>query len=99
MEYILFIHNNVEHPTTEEQWTEFFAAANESGMFSGGSEISAGRQIGSREVVAVTDSVIGYMRFETDDLDKLNHLLDLHPVRIQGGTLELCETPKNNSTR
>lgn len=95
MEYILFIHNNVEQPTTEKQWADFLEAANESGLFIGGSEISPAVQIGSKQVPATTESVVGYMRFETDDLNKLKQLLELHPVRIQGGTLELCETPKS----
>lgn len=94
MEYILFIHNNSDQPTTEEQWNEFFVAANESGMFSGGSEISAGIQIGDKSVKSALDSVVGYMRFESDSIDKLLKLLELHPVKIQGGTLELCEAPK-----
>jgi len=29
MEYVLFIHNNVDSPTSEDQWDKFFAAANE----------------------------------------------------------------------
>lgn len=95
MEYILFIHKNADHPPTDEQWADFFGAANQSGIFNGGSEISPGVQIGTKEIVAATKSVVGYMRFETDDLDKLNQLLELHPIRIQGGTLVLCETPKN----
>ena len=94
MEYILFIHDNVDHPTTESQWTEFFSVANESGMFRGGSEISSGVQIGAKPVKYATDSVVGYMRFESDDFEALVQLLELHPVRRQGGTLELCETPK-----
>ncbi len=94
MEYILLIHNNADNPETEEQWNEFFTAANDSGMFNGGSEISPGIQLGSKKVKSATDTVAGYMRFETNDINKLHQLLELHPVKIQGGTLELCETPK-----
>lgn len=94
MEYILFIHNNESQPTTSDQWQRFFSAAKKSGIFSGGSEISRGVQIGAKKSHLVSDHIDGYMRFETDDIDKLYQLLELHPVKIQGGTLELCETPK-----
>ncbi len=71
MENILFIHKNLEHPPTEDQWKKFFVAANESGMFNGGSEISSGVQIGAKSIVSATDSIVGYLRFETDDIKKL----------------------------
>ena len=95
MEYILFIHNNTDYQTTEEQWCSYFAAAKESGIFKGGSEIRKGIQLVAKDVNLATDSVVGYMRFETDDISKLHRLLELHPVYMQGGTLELCETPKS----
>ena len=94
MEYILLIHNNADQPTTEEQWNTYFSAARESAMFNGGSEIGSRIQLGSKNVISTTDSVVGYMRFEADDINKLHQLLELHPVYIQGGTLELCETPR-----
>lgn len=94
MEYILFIHKNVDQPTTEDQWNAFFSAANESGIFSGGSEIRKSIQIGFKKVPLTTKSVVGCMRFETDDISQVHKLLELHPVFIQGGTLELCEMPK-----
>lgn len=95
MEYILFIHNNVDNLTTDEQWNTFFTAARSSGIFAGGSEIGKRIQIGNKQVRPITDSVDGYMRFETDDINKIHELLKLHPVIIQGGTVELCELPKS----
>ena len=94
MEYILFIHNNVDQATTDEQWSRFFIAAKESGIFNGGSEIAASHTIGKKPINQTTKSVVGVMRFETNDIDKLNNLLKLHPVYLQGGTLELCKMPK-----
>lgn len=93
MEYILFIHNNVDQPTTEGQWAAFFEAAKQSGIFNGGSEITESHQLGSKKVTPSTNSVVGVMRFQTDDIQKLNQLLELHPVYIQGGTLEVCNMP------
>ena len=96
MEYILFIHNNTDQPTTAAQWDAFFAAANQSGLFLGGSEIAGAAQIGSKGVRATTDSVAGFMRFEAEDVSQLHQLLALHPVYLQGGTLELCEMSQSS---
>ena len=78
MEYILFIHNNEDHASTQEQWSTFFSAANDSGIFNGGSEITESHVLGTKPIHQTTKSVVGVMRFETDDMDKLNNLLKLH---------------------
>ena len=96
MEYILFIHNNVDAVTTNEQWEEFFKAANKSGIFLGGSEISEQIQIGNKPVQKITDSIGGFMRFEAKNKETILTLLQKHPVLMQGGTLELCELPKSD---
>jgi hypothetical protein len=95
MEYILFIHNNTEAVTTEDQWQSFFSEAKKSGIFQGGSEISNQYQIGKKPVQKITNNIGGFMRFESDDRNKILALLEKHPVIIQGGTLELCEMPKS----
>ena len=40
------------------------------------------------------ESVVGCMFFEVDDTNQLHKLLELHPVSIQGDTLEICEMAK-----
>jgi len=95
MEYILFIHNNTDAVTTEDQWQSFFTAAKNSGVFQGGSEISNQYQIGKKTVQQITNNISGVMRFKSDDKNKILALLEKHPVIIQGGTLELCEMPKS----
>lgn len=95
MEYILFIHNNNDSVTTEEQWKSFFIEAKKSGVFQGGSEISNQYQIGKKTVPKITNNIGGFMRFESNDKNTILSLLEKHPVIIQGGTLELCEMPKN----
>ena len=95
MEYILFIHDNIETSTTQEQWDLFFAEANRSGIFLGGNEIANPIIIGDKAVAAMTNSIVGLMRFETDDIGEVMALLEFHPVKIKGGTLELCEMPKS----
>lgn len=94
MEYILFIHDNTDKTTEEEDWDRFLALARSSGLFQGGSEIGKRIQLGSKEVSDTTKSVSGYMRFESRDVEELLNLLNEHPVLRNGGTLELCELPK-----
>lgn len=95
MEYILFIHKNVDTPTLDSEWSEFFERARHSGLFLGGSEIGTRSQFGSKPVINVTESVAGFMRFEAENIAELEALLKYHPVAIHGGTLELCEMPKS----
>jgi hypothetical protein len=95
MEYILFIHDNTDTPTKEEDWEKFITLARKSGLFQGGSEIGKRISLGKKEVADTTESVSGYMRFEAEDLEKLKVLLNEHPVLKCGGTLELCELPKS----
>ena len=94
MEYILFIHNNTDSSTTDEQWDSFFSEANKTDVFLGGSEITSQIQIGKKAVKNITNEIVGYMRFDSEDKNKILALLEKHPVIIQGGTVELCETPK-----
>jgi len=103
VEYILLIHNNAEKAATEEQWNEFFLAAKQSGLFTGGSEIAKGELIGSKDAELLSVRIAGHMRFRIDLADdtgedalyKLHQLLEIHPTVLQGGTIELCPMPKS----
>lgn len=97
MEYILFIHKNTDIATTEEQWQAFFTMAKNSGVFQGGSEIANQLQIGKKSVQKITDTIGGFMRFESEDKNEILALLEHHPIALQGGTLEICEMPKSSS--
>ena len=94
MDYILFIHKNSDRQATQEEWNACFELAQNSGLFRGGSAIGNRSQIGDKNVLDATASIGGFMRFEADDLSVLEKLLEQHPVRKHGGTLELCELPK-----
>ncbi|MCH2046721.1 MAG: hypothetical protein MK212_21585 [Saprospiraceae bacterium] len=96
MEYILFIHNNNDKPTSSDQWNHFFTEASKSGLFLGGSEIANQIQVGEKRVDNITNTVAGFMRFEADNKEAILELLKIHPVSLQGGTLELCEMPKSD---
>jgi len=94
MEYIVFIHNNTDNDTKDEQWHSFFSLATNSGIFQGGSEIYHSEAIGDKPITDITKSIDGFMRFETNNKDELLLLLREHPVLIEGGSLEICEMPK-----
>ncbi|HUG11581.1 MAG TPA: hypothetical protein VMM36_11230 [Opitutaceae bacterium] len=95
MQYLLLIHNNVTSNTAEAEWTEFIARAKESGTFRGGSELGARELIGSSTQVSSSAHIEGFMRFESDDKQKILDLLKTHPVVVHGGTVELCEMPES----
>ena len=94
MEYITFMHGNVDGPPTNDEWERFFELARRSGLFRGGSAIGARTTVGEKDVPSVVDHIEGYMRFDADSLDELRALLLQHPVVRNGGTIEICELPK-----
>jgi hypothetical protein len=93
-QYLLLIHGDTPSRPTAEEWTRFFTAAKDSGMFRGGSEIGARTMLG-RQPTSSSLPLTGYMRFDTDDKPRLLQLLAQHPVVVHGGTVELCELPKS----
>lgn len=93
--YILLIHGNTKSAPTEEESNQFFAAARESGMFQGGSEIGRRTALGDVASMESTDHVVGYMRFDSEDRQPILDLLEKHPVLLHGGTVELCELPRS----
>jgi hypothetical protein len=95
MQYIALIHKNTDSSPTDDEWERFLEAAKATRMFKGGSEIGSRQLIGQKTVADTTESVGGYMRFDSDDLPRLNELLQDHPVIRHGGTIELCELPKS----
>ena len=95
MEYIALIHKNYDSMPTSDEWSRFFNLAIDTGMFKGGSEIGKRHALGKKEVSDATLNVVGYMRFDSDDLNLLKELLKKHPVIEHGGTIELCEMPES----
>src|SRR5262245_23222215 len=96
-QYILLIQGNVKTDSTPDEWKAFLSAAGQSGLFKGGSEIGKRMVVGDAESAKSTDHVVGYMRFDSDDKQKILDLIEKHPVVIHGGTVELCEMPESHS--
>ncbi len=95
MQYLVLIHNNADTSPSPKEWEAFIESAMASVMFQGGSEISANELIGSKPVTKTTNSVAGFMRFDSEDKESLLSMLQDHPVVRHGGSLELCEMPKS----
>lgn len=95
MQYIALIHNNTDSTPTTDEWDQFIDAAQQTGMFKGGSAMGARYTIGRKSASDSTETIGGYMRFDSDDLEQLQTLLEDHPVIKHGGTIELCEMPQS----
>lgn len=94
-EYLLLVHGNEQSATSADEWERFFDAAWTSGVFRGGSEVGKREFVGDQVSARSSAHIVGYMRFESDDKQVILSLLELHPVVLHGGTVELCELPKS----
>ena len=94
-QYILLVQGNLQSNSTPEEWDVFFTAAQESGLFRGGSEIGSRTVLGNTASAQPTDHIVAYMRFDSDDKQQILDLLEKHPVIIHGGSAELCEMPES----
>lgn len=95
MQYIALIHKNTDTTPGHDEWDRFFGLAAETGMFKGGSEIGVRHVVGHKEVPDTAKSVGGFMRFDSDDLERLFKLIKAHPVIKHDGTIELFEMPES----
>lgn len=95
MQYLALIHKNADTRPTSGEWEHFFEVAGKTGLFKGGSEIGARQTLGGKPVPDTSQTVGGYMRFDSETPDPLLRLLDQHPVVKHGGTIELFAMPKS----
>jgi len=94
-QYILLIHGNTTTQTKPEEWDHFFMLARQSGLFKGGSEIGNRVVIGQAQALKSSDHITGFMRFDSENRQEIVELLEVHPVVLNGGAVELCEMPKS----
>lgn len=93
-QYSLLVHGNARTQPTAEDWDAFLAEARQSGLFSGGSAMGKRVVLGDIKTAKSCDHIAGYMRFDTDDEQKLLALLNHHPVVRHGGSVALYELPR-----
>ena len=94
-QYILLIQGNTTSEATAGEWEEFFSAAQNSGLFRGGSAIGQRDIIGDARTAISTEHVVGFMRFDSPHKQAVLDLLKQHPIIMHGGSAELCEMPKS----
>ncbi|HWL54029.1 MAG TPA: hypothetical protein VNQ90_16425 [Chthoniobacteraceae bacterium] len=90
-QYILLIHGNAKSASSQEEWNSFFTMGRESGLFVGGSGIEDARIMIGDPTAKPSEHIVGYMRFDADDKQKVLDLLQKHPIVVHGGSVELCE--------
>ena len=95
MQYLALIHKNADTTPTPAEWSQFCEAAARTGLFQGGSEIGTRQTIGQKSVPDSSQSIGGFMRFDSDDPGPLLELLKIHPVVRHGGTVELFTMPES----
>ena len=96
MEYLALIYNNTQMVTRPEQWEAFFERAKGSRVFKGGSALGSSLMFGDDSIESTEDKIVGFMRFDADNSDEVMELLKLHPVLLNGGTMELREMPRTD---
>jgi hypothetical protein len=92
-QYILLIHDNAKTAPIADDWNQFFSAATRSGLFKGGSALGDRTIVGDASATP-SKHIGGFMRFDSDEKKRVIDLLQMHPVVLHGGSVELCEMPK-----
>jgi hypothetical protein len=87
--YLAFMHSDAQSQPDEVEWSAFFAEAEASGMFRGGSALGGPIRLRRDGIPGAASAISGFMRFETGSLDALRRLLETHPWYRHGGTIEL----------
>lgn len=95
MQYLLLIHGNTRSAPSSQEWATFLETAKNSGTFKGGSAVGEKQLIGASVASGLSEHIAGFMRFDSEDKQRVLDLLDDHPVVRHGGTIELCEMPRS----
>ena len=96
-EYILLMHGDVVDRAAADhgaQWGAYMSTLRQSGRFDGGSAIGAGMCAKKGGVARSASQLTGYIRVRAESLDDARQFLTGNPVYEAGGTVEICELPK-----
>jgi hypothetical protein len=98
-DFILLMHDDVPANApgdTDEAWGVYLRGLRESGRFSGGSSIGAGKCFAKAvSTRPVTKHLSGYLRVQAESLEDASSFLQGNPVFESGGTVEIRELPRD----
>ena len=98
-EYIVLMHNDaVDRAAADdgEQWGAYMSALRQGGGFDGGSAMGLGICVNKAGVARSASQLTGYIRVRAESLDHARQCLMGNPVYEAGGTIEICELPKDS---
>jgi len=93
-DHLFLMHSDVQAP--EEGWPDYLNRLAATGRFRGGSSIGPG--VVKRRGLApgpVTESLVGFIRVEADNLAGAEAMLAGNPVYEAGGTVEIRLLPED----
>lgn len=92
-DYLILMHGDATGP--ERDWPGYLGKLSAIGKFKGGSAIGDGasfRKTG--EALQLSDTIVGFIRVEADDLSGAHAMLTGNPVFEAGGTCEIRLLPE-----
>ena len=98
-EYILLMHSDVvdgAHADDGAQWGAYMSTLRQSGRFDGGSAMGVGMCMKKAGVARRASQLTGCIRVRAESLDDARRFLMGNPVYEAGGTVEICELPKDS---
>lgn len=95
-DFILLMHNDATGEPSSVMWTSYFSILRDRGVFEGGSSIVPGESFRKQAVPGkASQHLAGYIRIKAASLTEAKELLSGNPVFECGGTVEICELPRN----
>jgi len=95
-DFILLMHNDATGEPSSEMWSSYFSLLSDKGVFEGGSSIVPGQSFRKHESPGKTSRhLAGYIRVQAESLTEAKELLSGNPVFECGGTVEICELPRD----
>lgn len=98
-DYMLLMHRDAHNPQAAadlERWSEYLAWLQGTGQFEGGSSIGAGLRLRKGRPDQPEDSDLsGFIRVRASSLEEARAFLSGNPVYEAGGSVTVCELPRD----
>lgn len=95
-DFIMLMHDDAPARPSPEQWAAYFSFLRSRDAFEGGSAIGSGETFRKQGVPGTpTSHLVGYIRVRAGTRGAARELLSGNPVFDCGGTVEICELPRD----